>query len=185
MRYPAPSVAGILVCICVGLSLIMGCAETQPEIIPRAVIFGNPETVSPTISPDGQMLAYLAPVDDVLNVWVKTIGQDDDRVVTKDTDRGIRIYFWAADGKHIMYLQDIGGNVNWSLYAVNIETDDMRQLTPYEGVRVEVVERDKNFPDDLLIGMNKEDPRVFDVYHLDIPSGEITMVAKNHGSSQQ
>jgi dipeptidyl aminopeptidase/acylaminoacyl peptidase len=137
--------------------------------------------MSPSISPDGEMLAYLAPVDDVLNVWIRTIGQEDDRVITRDTDRGIRVYFWTADSKHIMYLQDIGGDENWSLYAVNIETDDTRHLTPYEGVRVEVVDRDKNFPDDLLIGMNKEDPRVFDIYNLDIPSGEITMVAKNPG----
>jgi dipeptidyl aminopeptidase/acylaminoacyl peptidase len=182
MRYPALSVAGILVCLCAGLSLMMGCAETQPEIIPREVIFGNPEKVSPTISPDGTMLAYLAPVDDVLNVWVKTIGQDDDRVVTKDTDRGIRIYFWAADGKHMMYLQDVGGNEDYHLYAVNIETDDIRELTPYEGVRVQVIERDKHFPDELLIGMNMEDPRLFDIYHLDIPTGEIEMVAKNPGN---
>ncbi|MFH1312189.1 MAG: S9 family peptidase [Candidatus Eisenbacteria bacterium] len=182
MRYPAPPVAGILICLCLALSLMMGCAETQTEIIPRDVLFGNPEKVSPTVSPDGTMLAYLAPVDDVLNVWVKTIGQEDDRVVTRDTDRGIRIYFWAADGKHIMYLQDIGGNENWCLYAVNIETDVMRQLTPYEGVRVQIVERDKNYPDELLIAMNKEDPRVFDVYHLNISSGEITMVAKNPGN---
>jgi Tol biopolymer transport system component len=148
-----------------------GSAGPQPELIPRDVIFGNPEKAAPRISPDAKMLSYLAPVDDVLNVWVRTIGMEDDRVLTKDADRGIRIYFWAADSKHIMYLQDIGGDENWRLYAVNIETGEIRELTPYEGVQVQIVDWDKNFPDELLISMNKEDPRVFDVYHLDIPSG--------------
>jgi dipeptidyl aminopeptidase/acylaminoacyl peptidase len=159
-----------------------GSAGPQPELIPRDVIFGNPEKAAPRISPDAKMLSYLAPVDDVLNVWVRTIGMEDDRVLTKDADRGIRIYFWAADSKHIMYLQDIGGDENWRLYAVNIETGEIRELTPYEGVQVQIVDWDKNFPDELLISMNKEDATVFDVYHLDIPTGEIKMVAKNPGN---
>ena len=84
---------------------VLSCATTpEPELIPRKVLLGNPVKTSPRISPDGTMMAYLAPVSDVLNVWVKTIGAEDDKPVTKDDDRGIRRYFWAADSKHIMYL---------------------------------------------------------------------------------
>jgi dipeptidyl aminopeptidase/acylaminoacyl peptidase len=164
------------------IALLGGCAEKQVPLIPREVIFGNPEKAAPSISLDGKMLAYLAPVNNVLNVWIRTIGMEDDRVITKDTDRGIQIYFWAADNRHVMYLQDTGGNENWRLYAVNIETDEIRELTPYDEVQVRIVDRDKNFPDDLLVAMNKENPQVHDVYHLDIPSGELKMVAKNPGN---
>ena len=66
----------------------------------------------------------------MLNVWVKTVGKDDDKVVTKDTDRGIRIYFWAQDNKHILYLQDKGGDENWRLYAVDLDSGETRDLTP-------------------------------------------------------
>ena len=91
--------------------LSVWAAERKPvELIPREVLFGNPVKTSPQISPDGKRLSYLAPVDNVLNVWVKTVGKEDDKVVTKDTDRGIRIYFWAQDNKHILYLQDKGGD---------------------------------------------------------------------------
>lgn len=158
------------------------CCQSEPKLIPRQTLFGNPTYVSPQISPDGNMLAYLAPFNDVLNVWVRTIGQQNDRVVTNDTLRGIRRYFWAADNKHIMYLQDVGGDENWRLYGVNLETTQIKDLTPYEKVQVQIVDRNKHFPDELLIAMNKENPQLFDVYHLNLVSGELTLVAKNPGN---
>jgi dipeptidyl aminopeptidase/acylaminoacyl peptidase len=152
------------------------------ELIPRKVLLGNPVKTSPQISPDGTRMAYLAPVDDVLNVWVGTIGGEDYAPVTKDTDRGIRFYLWAKDNKHILYIQDVGGNENWRLYATNLETQETRDLTPFEGVQTQVIDLDKHFPNELIIGMNKDNPRVHDVYHLDLTSGELTQVAKNPGN---
>ncbi len=161
---------------------LASCATQEPELIPREVLFGNPVKTAPKISPDGKLMAYLAPVNNVLNVWVKTIGAEDDRAVTKDDNRGIRRYFWAQDSRHIMYLQDVGGNENWRLYAVNLETDEIRDLTPFEEVQVQVVDHNKHFPNEMLIAMNKENPRVHDVYHLDLTSGELELVAKNPGN---
>ena len=51
---------------------------TLPPIIPRDDLFGNPEKASPQISPQGPRLAYLAPDEGVLNVWVRTAGGYDD-----------------------------------------------------------------------------------------------------------
>ncbi|KPL00542.1 MAG: peptidase S9, partial [candidate division Zixibacteria bacterium SM23_73_3] len=161
---------------------ISSCGTAETKLIPREVIFGNPEKASPQISPDGTMMAYLAPVNNVLNVWVRTIGAEDDKPVTKDDNRGIRIYFWAADSKHIMYLQDAGGNENWRLYGVNLETDEIKDYTPFEGVQTRVVDRNKHFPNELLIAMNKENPQLHDVYHLDLTSGELELVARNPGN---
>jgi dipeptidyl aminopeptidase/acylaminoacyl peptidase len=152
------------------------------DLIPRNILFGNPEKANPQISPDGSMMAYLAPVNNILNVWVGKVGSEDYQPVTKDTDRGVRFYFWAADNRHLMYLQDTAGNENWRLYATNLETRETRELTPYENVQVHVVDRNKHFPNELLIGMNKENPQVHDVYHLDLISGELTIVAKNPGN---
>ena len=85
----------------------------QPELIPRNVLFGNPTRLSPAISPDGGRLAYIAPVDGVLNVWVGTLGCDDFRPVTDDRDRGIRFFGWAHDNRHLLYIQDRGGDEDW------------------------------------------------------------------------
>lgn len=156
--------------------------STSVELIPRKVLFGNPVKTSPQVSPDGTMMAYLAPANNVLNVWVGKIGSDDYRPVTNDTDMGVRFYFWAKDNKYILYIQDVGGNENWRLYATNLETREMRDLTPFENVQVQIVDEDKHFPDELLIGMNKENPQVHDVYHLSLATGELTLIAKNPGN---
>ncbi len=87
---------------------------TSTELIPREILFGNPDKTSPEISPDGTKMAYLAPVNNVLNVWVGTIGSDNYQPVTKDEDRGVRFYSWAQDNKHILYIQDVGGNEKWN-----------------------------------------------------------------------
>jgi dipeptidyl aminopeptidase/acylaminoacyl peptidase len=162
------------------------CSTTsEVKLIPRETLFGNPEMTMGRLSPDGTIISYLAPVEGVLNVWIRTIGKQDDHAVTKDDNRGVRRYFWAADSKHIMYLQDVGGNENWRLYGVNIETNEIKDLTPYDSVQVLIVDRNKNFPNELLIGMNKEDIRVHDVYHLDLTTGELRLVAKNPGNVNQ
>ncbi len=156
--------------------------DTLPPIIPRAVLFGNPVKASPQISPDGARLAYLAPVNDVLNVWVGALDGSEARPVTNDRDRGVRLYLWAADGQHVLYLQDVGGDENWRLYAVHADTTVVRDLTPFPEVQVQIVDRDKHFPHELLIAMNKEDARYHDVYRLDLRSGDLRMVAKNPGN---
>src|SRR5215475_5905876 len=80
------------------------------DLIPRAVLFGNPERVAPQISPDGKQLSWLAPKDGVLNVWVAPVGKlEQAKPVTSDTVRPIFQYFWAYTSKHILYLQDSGG----------------------------------------------------------------------------
>src|SRR5215475_11805118 len=87
------------------------------DLIPREVLFGNPERISPHISPDGRQLAWIAPRDGVLNVWVAPVGPagvdwDGAKPVTEDADRGIRFFAWAWDGRHLLYIQDTGGDEN-------------------------------------------------------------------------
>ncbi len=177
--------AGTL-CLLAGWLILASCGTQvsmqEPELIPREVVFGNPEKVSPRLSPDGTMMSYRAPVDGVMNVWVGTIGKDDASPVTEDTLRGIRRYFWAADSRHIMYLQDEGGDENWRLYSVDIESLEFSCLTPFEAVQVQIVDRNKHFPNELLIAMNKDNPRVHDVYHLEVGTGKLTKVAENPGN---
>jgi dipeptidyl aminopeptidase/acylaminoacyl peptidase len=174
-------VVALLLCVSAAV-YISSCGTAEVKLIPREVIFGNPEKADPQISPDGTMLAYLAPVNNVLNVWVRTIGAKDDKPVTKDDNRGIHHYFWAADSKRVLYLQDVGGNENWRLYGVNLETDEIKDYTPYEDVQTQIVDRNKHFPNELLIAMNKENPQVHDVYHLDLTTGELDLVARNPGN---
>jgi dipeptidyl aminopeptidase/acylaminoacyl peptidase len=173
------------------LSLIMvqfvafapSSAQQKPtsDLIPRSVLFGNPERADPQISPDGTQLGYLAPVDGVLNVWVRTLGKSDDRAVTSDTKRGIRNFLWQYDNQHILYTQDIGGDENWRLYQTDIATKQTKDLTPFEKVRVDIAGYDWKTPDTILFQSNQRDPKLFDVYSLDLKTGKIAMDTQNPG----
>jgi dipeptidyl aminopeptidase/acylaminoacyl peptidase len=152
-----------------------------PPLIPREVLFGNPERVNPQISPDGTKLAYLAPHEGVLNVWVRTIGKTDDRVVTSDRKRGIRVYFWQEDSEHILYLQDRDGDENWHLYQTNVRTATTRDLTPFEGVQAQVIATDPQFPDEILVALNRRDRRFHDVYRINLKTGAAELDTENPG----
>ena len=86
-------------------------AADQESLIPRKDIFGNPTRTLPAISPDGKNIAYIAPRDGVLNVFVAprdNIGAA--KPITADTKRGIRAFFWAQNSNQLIYTQDEGGD---------------------------------------------------------------------------
>jgi dipeptidyl aminopeptidase/acylaminoacyl peptidase len=153
-----------------------------PRLIPREVLFGNPEKFQPNVSPDGKRLAWLAPDEkNVLQVWVKTIGQNDEKKVTADKKRGIRQYFWAEDNRTLVYVQDLDGDENFHAYGVDLETGNVRDFTPFQGVKAEIVAIDPNFPDELLVAMNLRDRKVFDVHRLQLRSGALALDTQNPG----
>ena len=130
-------------------------AAKAPDLIPREVLFGNPERTNPHLSPDGKLLAYLAPdKKNVLQVFVRTVGQKDDRQLTRDKKRGIRMYFWAYDGQHLLYLQDTDGDENFHVYSTDLKTGLVRDLTPFQGVRAQGVELSPDVPHEALIGLS-------------------------------
>lgn len=155
-------------------------AERTIPIIPRKVLFGNPDKIQARLSPDGSHIAFLAPLNGVLNVWVAPIENPDAaRPVTRDTGRGIRIFFWAYTNRHILYLQDKNGDENWRIYSVDLTTDQTRDLTPLEGVQAQIYRVSYKLPTEILIGLNDRDSHMHDVYRLNIGTGERTLVVKN------
>lgn len=156
---------------------------TLPPLIPREILFGNPERSSPQLSPDGKYLAYIAPDEkNVLQVWLRTVGQQDDRQLTEDKKRGIRIYFWTFDGEQLIYLQDSDGDENWHLYSVNINSNTVRDLTPFQGIQAQPVALEPNFPDQILVGLNLKDPSSHDVYRIDLKNGAVDFDTENPGN---
>ena len=152
------------------------------DLIPRDVLFGNPEKAAPWLSPDGTRIAYLAPHEGVLSVWVRTIGAADDRVVASDPKRPIRNAFWAPDGTRVLYLQDAAGDENFHLFSADPEGGaPPLDLTPYDGVLVQLQSLDLTRPEVVLIAMNRRDPQLFDVYRLDPRTGESALDTENPG----
>ncbi len=155
-------------------------ASTAVPIIPRKVLFGNPDRIQARLSPDGSHIAFLAPLNGVLNVWVAPIENPEAaKPVTRDTKRGIRFYFWAYTNRHILYIQDKDGDENWRIYSVDLSTHSTKDLTPFEGVQAEIYKVSYKLPTEILIGLNNRDSRMHDVYRLNIETGERALVVEN------
>lgn len=152
-------------------------------LIPRAQLFGNPERATLRVSPNGEMLAYRAPHEGVMNVWVAPIGKlDDAEVITFDQGTGISSYFWASNSSHILYTQDADGDEDFHLYSVPVAGGDAIDLTPFDNVSARVEGLDEQFPDEVLVGINDREPHYFhDLYRINVVSGERTKVMHNPG----
>ena len=161
-------------------------AAAQPlanvPLIPREALFGNPERAAARISPDGARIAWIAPRDGVMNVWVSPASDlSKARALTSEKKRPIRAFFWTPDSKQILYINDKGGDENFLLYSVNAQTGAERTLTPFEKTRVKIVGVSQTIRDRILIGINNRDPKWHDVYSVDLASGKLTPILTNAG----
>lgn len=165
------------------LSMSVLAQDAGVALIPRDILFGNPERTRPLLSPDGKSLAWLAPDEkNVLQVWVQPVGSKDAPVVvTADKKRGIRGYLWLADSKSIAYGQDADGDENFHVYQVNLATKTVRDLSPWQGVRAAVLATSPKQPNTLLITANVRDARYMDVYRIDLTTGGAVLDTQNPG----
>ena len=165
------------------MSISMGglaTGETASQI-PLRDFFRNPELSSLELSPDGKQVAFLAPVERRLNLFVQEVSGENPRQVTDVRDRDIGGYFWK-NANTLIYLKDDGGDENYHLYAVDIVSGQTRDLTPFPGVRAGIVDDLEDIEDEVLIDMNQRRLDVFDVYRLNVKTGEMTLVAENPGN---
>ena len=152
----------------------------EARLIPRAVLFGNPVRAQARLSSDGRFMSFLAPRDGVLNIWLAPFGKlDQARPITNDRKRGIRQHLWADDGRHILFLQDEGGDENWRVHSVDVVSGKEINLTPFEQVHAEIVGLSPERPDIALIGLNDRAPEWHDLYEINIATGERQLVEKN------
>lgn len=158
-----------------------------PKLITVEEFFDPPVRASASISPDGTKIAYLAPRKNRLNVWVQTLDDDNNaaaRCVTYDETRSVTGFLWVDDPRWLLYVQDSGGDENWHLYRVDLDSPDTPalDLTPYPGVRLLGLELPHGRPGKLFVQLNHRRIDQIDLYELDVASGELTMLAENPGN---
>lgn len=166
--------------------LLGGCKSNKPaqvRQIPLEDFFKNPEQTRFQISPDGKYVSYMAPYEKRMNIFVREVGKDSAVRLTSETDRDIAGYFWKNPTR-LVYLKDTGGDENFRLYGVNVDGTNLKCFTDFPKVRTEIFDDLYDFPDELIIGMNKRNPEVFDPYRLNIVTGEMKMLAENPGNIQ-
>ncbi len=159
---------------------------TSP-LIDREIFFGNPMISGAQLSPDGQYITVIKPLDGIMNIWLKGIDQEFDEAipVTNDKTRPIRSYFWSRDGRYILYVQDKGGDENFRVYRIDpaeASADNIPEaadLTPYDDIRAMIVSLPKKYEDKIYIGINDRDKAWHDYYSIDISTGEKTLILEN------
>jgi dipeptidyl aminopeptidase/acylaminoacyl peptidase len=172
--------AGLLLFAAIGCT--GGPAEQkEARLIPMEDFFRNPEKTGYQLSPDGEHISFLAPWNNRLNVHVQKIGSEEATRITESTERDIRGYLWLNNNR-IGWIQDTGGDENWHLYAVDIDGSNYLDGTPFEGVQVRPLDELEDDDEHILIGMNKRNPQIFDVYRMNVNSGDLKLVAENPGN---
>ncbi|HEV3184889.1 MAG TPA: S9 family peptidase [Xanthobacteraceae bacterium] len=152
-------------------------------LIPRRLLFGDPERSIVRISPDGRRIAFLAPLDGVLNVWIAPLDAPGEaRPLTRVTDRNVGpALLWLHNNRHIVYFREHAGDENWQAHRVDVETGAGIPLTPGPGVKSFVHQTSHHFPDELLIAHNERDKRFFDIFRVNVATGQSTLLQANNG----
>ncbi len=162
--------------------LLAAAARAEAPLIPREVLFGNPERTRPSLAPDGKRLAWLQPDKGVLQIWVQTLGKEDAAPVSADRQRPIRRFRWGQDSRTVVYLQDVKGDENWHVFSVDLASKQVRDLTPFDGVRAGIVADSPRRPNELLVQMNLQDRSRMDVYRVDLRTGAVVLDTRNPGT---
>ncbi len=165
------------------LILLGGCTVNVPKI-PLEDFFKNPEKSSFQLSPNGEQIAYMKPWEDgnrMMNVYIKNLGDENGTRITSASKRSLYGYFWLNDNR-IAYIQDKGGDENIHIYAVNIDGTNNIDLTPFENIQARITDDLEDDPDHMIISINNRNPRVHDVYRLNVNTGDLTLIAENPGN---
>ena len=148
-------------------------AAEVPPLIPREVLFGNPEIAGVDLSPDGTKIAYIAPYQGVMNLWVRDLeGSVPPRLLTRQKDRPQRPASWSYDGRFLLTTRDGQGDENTVLVRIDPKTGRSVDLTPAKGVAARFEASDREVPGQLVVGLNDRDPRYHDLYVLDLETGD-------------
>jgi dipeptidyl aminopeptidase/acylaminoacyl peptidase len=181
--FRAPFPVPLCLAALLGVFLILNepRAAGETALIPRKVLFGNPVKSSARISPDGKWISWLAPREGVMNIFVAPADNLEAGSFLTAEKRTIRSYIWTYSSSHLLYIQDQGGNENWHVFDADLKSREVRDLTPFPGVRATVDHVSRKMRDEVIITLNKRDPRYPDLYRLNYRTGELTLVAENPG----
>jgi dipeptidyl aminopeptidase/acylaminoacyl peptidase len=157
-----------------------------PPLLDRELFLSSTAVVrNARISPDGRFLAFIRPVDGISNVWVRGLHEPwaAARPVTGETARSLVSYFWSADGRYLLYTQDRQGNERNHLFAVDLHAQagsdgsyPVRDLTPYEGIGVQVIAIPQRGPGSIIVAMDDREPFLYDIYRLELDTGIRTLI---------
>jgi dipeptidyl aminopeptidase/acylaminoacyl peptidase len=165
----------------VAIVVICSCKDHVKQI-PIVDFFKTPAKSSFKISPDGKYVSYLKPYKEKQNLFIQSLADGTEHMETSFEDDPVRgDYFWTYNNQLVFY-QDIVATDGLKMYALDLATNKMRTIFSLEKVRVSLVNRNRQQPDIITIRMNRRDPANFDVYRLNLKTGELSPYLINPGN---
>ncbi len=150
------------------------------SLIPRSILFGNPNKFNAQLSPDGKYISFIAPKEGINNIWVASVEDISKAVcVSDDKKRGIVNYHWTFTPGLLIYSQDQGGNENFAVYKVSAENGKVTMLAGGENFRVDIAQLHHKQAEHVLLSMNDRDPRFMDYHKINLITGERTLAYQN------
>ncbi|WP_378185244.1 alpha/beta hydrolase family protein [Aquimarina sp. W85] len=141
--------------------------------------FAKPKAKSFQLSPDGMYLSYQEKDENKKNhVYVKCLKNGEITRAIEEQDELIRGYGWANE-KRLIFIMDTGGDENYHVFATNVDGSDTKELTPFDGVQVQILQMLKEDKEHIIIGMNKTNKEVFEPYRINIYTGALKQLYEN------
>ncbi|MFK7810690.1 MAG: alpha/beta hydrolase family protein [Saprospiraceae bacterium] len=140
--------------------------------------FRTPEKTRYQLSPDGLYFSYLGPYERRQNIFIQKIGEEKAVRITSETERSVSSFFWANNNR-LLYIKDSGGDENFKLFGVDKDGQNEIDLSPFDKVRIQLIDRLEDFEDEIIIGMNKNNPQLFEPYRVNVVTGEHQQLASN------
>jgi len=152
----------------------------QDTLIAREVLFGNPEKRQVKLSPNGRHLSYIAPLNGVMNIWVKPEGVKVAKPLSHNVKRGVMDYFWAYNNEQVLFIDDKDGDENWRLHVADIKNHQLRTLVDIDKVQVRIFAASHKLPQLILVGINQRRSDYHDVYQLNLKDGRLSLYLENN-----
>ena len=141
--------------------------------------FQKPKQSSFKFSPNGLYLSYREKDKKNKNhIYVKSTETNEVTRVIEEEEDLVRGYGWANDNR-LIYIKDKGGNEKYHLFAVDLDGKNQKDLTPYEDVKVSILNTLKEQEEVMIIQMNKDNPQIFEPYKINIKNGELEKLFEN------
>ncbi len=145
--------------------------------------FGKPKASTFRFSPDGTYMSYREKDEHgKRHIYVKEIATGEAKRAIEEKEELVRGYGWV-NNERLVYAMDKGGDENYHVYAVDINGTNLKDLTPFEGVRANILELLKEDKDHIIVSLNKNNPQVFEPYKVNVVNGEITQLYSNEDAA--
>lgn len=154
--------------------------KNKDNLIPRSVLFSDPDKTQVKVSPDGKYLTYLAPHKGVLNIFLAEINDiENAQPITHYHDQRINAYFWSFEQNQLLFMKDNHGDENHMLFTLNVLNKVVKQVSP-SGNKAIVIKLSQEIPKQILIGINNRTAEYFDIYKLNLLDGSLIQIFENN-----